>query len=50
MMDEKAWELHGFAVRLLDYIQLCNEKRLVPVKHDLNLFRNELYRIERKDR
>lgn len=41
-------ELHGLSVRLLDYLRLCNEKNIAPLKHDINLFANELMQIDRR--
>ncbi len=47
MMNDKSRELHGLAVRLLDYIELCNRENIVPLRHDINVFNNELIQIER---
>lgn len=48
MMRSYSGQLHRLVVRLLDYIRLCNEKNIVPLKHDVNVFDNELKQIERR--
>ena len=39
----KDYAYRALACALLDYVELCAEKRLVPLKHDANVFRTRLH-------
>ena len=47
--EEKAREYYRIASDLIDYVWGCAERRVVPLKHDANLFLNRLERARRAE-
>lgn len=45
---EKRRAYWRIANNLLDYLELCNDKNVVPLKHDINIHRAQLNAARRK--
>jgi len=46
MEEKRKREYYDVARDLLDYLDFCAERRFVPLKHDLNVFRCRLNRAK----
>lgn len=46
--DEKKREYRKQLVDLLDYVEGCSRRNVVPLMHDVNIFRSRLFKLDRK--
>ena len=47
-MKEKDYLYLGLLNEALEYIETCAEKRIVPLKHDANIFRTRKHHIDHR--
>lgn len=48
--DEKQREYRRQVVDLIDYLYLCNERNLVPLMHDVNVFNARFTAVDKARR
>ena len=49
MTDEKRRDYWRIAVELIDYMDNCSKHRMVPLQHDVNVFRARLHAARRRE-
>ena len=47
MTDEKRRAYWRIAVELIDYMDNCSKRRMVPLQHDVNVYRARLHAARR---
>ena len=49
-LEQKAKEYRKIANDLIDYVYLCSDRNIVPLKHDANVFINRFNSVDKARR